>query len=184
MEPMEPVKTINLIQTKTILSPQLETVTALLRKLSIWALTILIASGVVVSGVFYYLRLREEQLANTKQQLSQAIAQYMTREGLLFALKQRMGLTGKILGVQQPVGKVFDTLAGFVSPGQMTAVSLDDHNQVSLMIHAQSITDVVSITDGLMKQATVNRVRAPQLVSLTLGKEGGVDVGLLFIAVF
>lgn len=181
---MEPVKIINLIRTKTAMSPQAGMVAELLRKLSLWSLAILIVSGVVVSGIFYYLRVREEQLANTKRQLSESIAQSTTKEGLLVSVKQHVALMNKILGVQQPVSKVFDTLAAFSTPGQMTAVSLDDHYKVSLMIHAQSITDVVSITDALIKQTTINRVRAPQLVSLSLGKDGGVDVGLSFIAVF
>jgi len=183
---MEPVKTINLIRTKTAISPQLEIVTTLFRKLSLWALALLIVSGILVSGIFFYLQIREQQMANTRQQLSQAIAQSTTKEGLLFAVKQRGVLTNKILGVQQPVGKVFDTLSTFSTLGQMTAVSLDDHNKVLLAIHAQSITDVISIVDALIKQTTSNHTRAPQLVSLLLSPEnkGGVDVILSFIAIF
>jgi len=123
-------------------------------------------------------------LIHTQQQLSQVISQSTAKEGLLVSVKQRSALTSKILGVQHPVGKVFDTLSTVVTSGQMTAVSLDDHNKVLLTIHAQSITDVISITDTLIKQTTTNFVRSPQLVSLTLGHDGGVDVGLSFIAVF
>lgn len=178
------MKTINLIQTKTAISPQAGMVTEFLRKLSLWALASLIVSGVAVSGIFYYLQVREEQLILTRRRLLESITQSTTKEGLLFSVKQRVALTNKILGVQQPVSKVFDTLTAFSTPDQITAVSLDDHNKVSLMIHAQSITDVVSMTDALVGQTTANRVRAPQLVSLSLGKDGGVDVGLSFIAVF
>jgi hypothetical protein len=105
-------------------------------------------------------------------------------EGLLESVRQRVALTNKIFGVQQPVGKVFDMLTAFVSPVQISALSLDEKNKVSLTIHAQSITDVISVTDALVKQTTINRVRAPQLVTLSLGENGGVDVGLSFIAVF
>ena len=178
------MNTINLIRTKTTMSPQVGMVTALLQKLSLWALAVLIVSGIIVSGVFYALRIRQQQMVNTQQQLSQAIAQSTTKEGLLFAMKQRMALMNKILGVQQPVGKVFDTLSTFTTAGQITAVSLGDHNKVSLMIHAQAIADVVSITDALVGQTAVNHAREPQLVSFTLGQDGGVDVGLSFIAVF
>ena len=178
------MKTINLIRAKIAMSPQVEMVTVLFRKLSLWALAILIVSGVLVSGIFYYLQIRRDQLIHTQQQLSQVISQSETKEGLLVSVKQRSALTSKILGVQHPVGKVFDTLFTVVTSGQMTAVSLDDHNKVLLTIHAQSITDVISITDTLIKQMTTNLVRSPQLVSLTLGKDGGVDVGLSFIAVF
>lgn len=181
---MEPVKSINLIRTKTTTSPQVEMVTTLFRKLSLWALALLIVSGVLVSGIFFYLQNREQQLVNTQRQLSQSIAQSTTKEGLLVALKHRAALTNKILGVQQPVGKVFDTLSTFVSPGQMTSISIDDHNKVLLGIHAQSITDVISVVDSLIKQMTANHARAPQLVSLSLGRIGDVDVTLSFIAVF
>jgi hypothetical protein len=178
------MKTINLIRTKTALSPQVEMAAAYLRKLSLWALVILIVSGVVVSGIFYYLRVRQDQLVNTHRQLSESITQNTTKEGLLFTVKQRAALTNKILGIQQPVSKVFDTLSTVNTSGQMTDVSLDDHNTVLLTIHAESITDVVTIADALMGQVKENRVRSPQLVSLSLGKSGGVDVSLSFIAVF
>jgi hypothetical protein len=178
------MKTINLIRAKTAMSRFEETVTVLFRKLSLWALAILIVSGVLVSGMFYYLQVRREQLTHTQQQLSQVISQSKTKEGLLVSVKQRSALISKILGVQQPVSKVFDTVAGFVGVGQMSGITLDDRNTVFLRIHAQSITDVISITDTLIKQTTANLAKAPQLVSLTLGKDGGVDVGLSFIAVF
>ena len=181
---MAPVTTINLIRTKTATSPQLDMVTAQLRKFSLWALVALILSGSIVSAIFYYLRVRSGQLTNAKQQLSQTISQNMTKEGLVVAFKQRVALTNKILGVQKPVGKVFDTLSTFVSVGQVSSVSLDDQNNVVLTIRAQSITDVVSIVDALMSQAATKTVRAPQLVSLALGRSGGVEVTLSFIAVF
>jgi hypothetical protein len=79
---------------------------------------------------------------------------------------------------------VFDTVDAFVSGSQMSVIALDDRNIVSLSIHAQSITEVISITDMLITQAAQNQVKAPQLVSLTLGKDGGVDLGLSFTAVF
>lgn len=166
------------------MSPQAEIVTVLFRKLSLWALVILIGSGVLVSGMFYYLQVRHGKLVHTQQQLSQVISQSTVKEGLLVSVKQRSALMSKILGVQHPVGKVFDTLPTVITSGQMTAIVLDDHNKVLLTIHTQSITDVISITDTLIKQTTANLVRSPQLVSLSLGQDGGVDVGLSFIAVF
>ena len=180
---MSPVETINLIRTKTATSPQLDMVTALLRTLSLWALSVLMVSGIIVSGIFYYLRGREQELTNVKQQISATITQNTTKEGLLLTLKQRVSLTGKVLGVQHPVGKVFDMLATFISPGQMSSVSVDDHNKVILTVRAQSIADVVSIADTLVNQAAAKTVRAPQLVSLSLGHTGGVDVTLSFVIV-
>lgn len=178
------MKTINLIRAKTAMSSQSGMVMVLFRKLSLWALAILIGSGVLVSGMFYYLQVRHEQLIHTQQQLLEVISQSTAKEGLLVSVKQRSALTNKILGVQHPVGKVFDTVGAIISAGQTSGISFDDRNTVALTIHAQSITDVISITDTLIKQTTANLVKAPQLVSFTLGKDGGVDVGLSFIAVF
>jgi hypothetical protein len=155
-----------------------------LRKLSLWALLLLSISGIFVSGTYYYMLIRRDQLTSTKQRLSDIIAQNPTKEGLLVSVQQRSALITKIFGVQKPVSKVFDTVDAFVSGSQMSVIALDDRNIVSLSIHAQSITEVISITDMLITQAAQNQVKAPQLVSLTLGKDGGVDLGLSFTAVF
>lgn len=162
----------------------MELVTQLVRTISFWFLGVLIVSGIIVSGTYYYLRVRQEQLAQTQQQLSQSITQSNVKEGLLLAVKQRAALTNKIVGIQQPIGSVFDTLAMFVSQGQITSVSLDDHSVVVLNIHTQSISETVALVDALMKTVAANRVRAPQLLSLTLGHNGGIDIAVSFIALF
>jgi hypothetical protein len=181
---MDSVNKINLIQNRTEVSPQAGIVTALFRKLSLWALVILIVCGLSVGGFFYFVRIRTEQLAVKKQQFSELITQNTVKEGLLVSLKQRAALTKKVLGVQQHVDIVFDVLTAFVSFDHVTNVSLDDTNTVSVIIHAGSIPDVISMTDAMMKLNATSRIRAPQLVSFTLGREGGVDVGVSFIAVF
>lgn len=132
---MESEKIINLIQSKTDVSAQMEPVTLLLRKLSLWALLILVISGIAVSGIYFYMKVRGEQLTEKKKQLLQSITQSATTEGLLVSVRQRVALTNKIFGVQQPVGKVFDVLSMFVSPSQVSTLSLDEHNKVSLTIH-------------------------------------------------
>lgn len=181
---MDDVRKINLIQTKPEESPQTRIVTTFLQRLSLWALTVFIASGIAVGGMYYYLKVRYDQLVITHRDLSQIITQNATKEGLLASVKQHAALITKIIGVQQPVGNVFDMLTSFVSPGQMSDVSLDDKNKVSLSIHAASIDEVISVTDTLIKQTAENRIRAPQLVFLRLAKTGGFDVGVSFIAVF
>ncbi|MCX6792343.1 MAG: hypothetical protein NT149_04905 [Candidatus Gottesmanbacteria bacterium] len=178
------VRKINLIPIKQEESPQTGMAIALLRRLSFWALVIFIVSGIAVGGMYYYMQIRYEQLVKTKQELSQIVSQSAAKEGLLASVKQRTALIAKIMGVQPPVGNVFDMLVSFVSPGQITGVSVDEKHTVSLSIHAASIDEVISITDTLIKQTTAHRVRAPQLVSLTFGRTGGFDIGVSFIAVF
>lgn len=181
---MDAVRKINLIPTKVETSAQTGVAIILLRRLSLWALAILIISGLIAGGVFYYVRLRYDQALQQKQDLSQIVKQNVTKEGLLTSVKQRTALIIKIFGIQQPVGKILDLLVSFVSPDQISVISVDDHNNVTVSIHAASIAEVISITDTLIKQTTASRVRAPQLVSLTLGRTGGIDIGLSFIAVF
>lgn len=176
------MKTINLIPVKPEESPQNSIVTVLLRRLSLWTLTIFMVSGVVGGGIYYYMKVRYDQVVQTKQDLSRAVEQNATKEGLLASLKQRTALIAKILGVQKPAGNVFDVLFSFVPPDQISTVSVDEKDNVSVTVHAASIADVISITDGLIKQATARRVRAPQLVSLTIGRTGGFDIGLSFIS--
>jgi hypothetical protein len=181
---MDIPKNINLIPTKPEEPRQTGIVLAFFRRLSLWALAIFLVSGILVGGAYYYLTVRYDQLVATRQELSQIITQNATKEGLLASIKQRTQLVTKILGVQQPVGTVFDVLTSFVSPSQVSDVSVDEKNTVIVSIHAASIDDVITITDALIKQTAAHRIQAPQLISFKLGETGGVDVGLLFTAVF
>ena len=180
---MDAVRKINLIPIKQEESQQNEIVIALIQRLSLWALVIFIVSGIAVGGTYFFIKVRYDQLVSTKKELSQVIEQNATKEGLLASVKQRTALITKILGIQLPVGQVFDVLVTFVSPSEITEVSVDEKNNVSVLIHAVSIDEVISITDGLIKQATANRLRAPQLVSFGIGRTGGYEIGLSFIAV-
>jgi len=178
------MKTINLIQTKTPVSPQMEMATVFLRKLSLWVLVIFVVSGTIVGGIFYYLRVRDQNETNVDQQLSQEISQSTIKEGLLLALKQRILLTNKIIAVQKPVNKLFDTVAAFIPLGQVNALSLDDNNTVLLTIHAQSMKDMISPVDALIQQIAARTLRSPQLVSLSFKDDGSIDVTVSFIALF
>ncbi len=181
---MDAVRKINLIQTKPETSAQTGVVTVFFWRLSLWVLAIFIVSGILAGGVYSYLKIQYDRLATARQELSQIITQNALKEGLLFSIKQRTALITKIMGIQQPVGRVFDMLTSFIPPGQMSDVSVDDKNNVTLSIRAASIDEVISITDVLIKQATAKQIRAPQLISLKFGTTGDIDVGLSFIAVF
>lgn len=181
---MDAPRIINLIPTKPEESPQTGIIITFVQRFSLWALAIFIVSGVAIGGTYYYLKLRYDQLVITRQELSQIITQNATKEGLLVSIKQRTALITKIFGVQQPIGDVFDMFVPYVTPGQISDVTMDDKNNVSLIIHAASINDVVAITDALIKQTATNRVRAPQLNTLQLTKTGIINVGLSFVAVF
>ena len=181
---MDAVRKINLIPIKPEESAQNGIVIALIRRLSLWAVTIFIVCGIAVGGTYYFMKVRYDQLQSTKQELSQTVLQSATTEGLLTSIKQRTGLITKILGVQLPVSKVFDLIVSFVSPGEISEVAVDEKNKVTLTVHASSIDDVLSITDAMIQQATAKLIRAPQLVSFGLGRTGGIDIGLSFIPVF
>lgn len=181
---MESVKKINLIQTKLESSPEVGLLATLLRKLSLWALLLLIISGIITIGTYYYMLVRRDQLVSTKQRLTEIIAQNPTKEGLLLSVQQRTALITKILAFQKPVGTVFDIVSAFISGSQILRMTLDDKNMVFLSFHAQSITDVISISDTLIKQTASNLVKNPQLDSLIFSKDGGIDIMVSFIPIF
>jgi hypothetical protein len=176
--------TINLIQTKTAISGPMGLVIDLLRKLSLWSLVGIFGIGVIITGVFYYVKIRTDQLVSTQQQLSQVIAQNATKEGLLAAVKHQVTLTSKIMGVQQPVGKLFGTLSTFIPDDRITKMTFGDSNQVVLIFQSPSVTDVISIVDAFVKQSTIQGIRAPQLMSLSIENSGNIDVTLAFNAIF
>ena len=163
---MAQTKPINLIQAKLRLSPQMELAAELLHTISIWALGILIISGVIASGFFLYLRAREGRMAQTKTQLTAAIGEHGRKEGILFTLKQRVVLVDKLF-----------------SGSALASVSLDDHSKVVLSVHAQSVGEVVGIVSAVVKSAAANAIRVPQLVSFSMKPTGIVDLTMSFVAV-
>jgi len=114
--------------------------------------------------------------------LSQEISQSTIKEGLLLALKQRILLTNKIIDVQKPVNKLFDTVAAFIPLGQVSALSLNDNNTVLLTIHAQSIKDMISPVDALIQQVAARDSPITATYSLSFKDDGSIDVTVSFIA--
>lgn len=181
---MDPTRKINLIQIKHEESPQTGVIFAFLQRLSLWALVVFIASGILIGSVYYVMKTRYDQMVITRRNLTEIITQNATKEGLLASIKARTGLINKIFEFQKPVGNVFDLLTAILVPSQITDVTVDEKNTVAVLFHAGSIDEVVSITDNMIKQAEANRIRSPQLISLKLATTGGIDVGLSFVAVF
>lgn len=180
---MAQAKPINLIQSKIRLSPQIEIAGELLHKISLWALGTLILTGVIVSGIFFYLQARQSQLTDTKNQLVSAIAQQTAKEGILFTLKHRVALVEKMFGVQKPVGQAIETVVGFIDPSALASVSLDDHNKAVVSIRAQSISQIAGMVSAVVKSASDGVIRVPQLLSFSLRPGGAVDVTISFVAV-
>ena len=177
---MDTIKSINLIRAKTMLSPQMELLTQLLQKVSLWALVALAGTGIVVGGTFYVLRARLNQVISTETQLSQVISQDVAKEGILITLKHQVTLTNSVLKSQKNIAKFLETLGTIVPASQLMGVSLADDNTVVLRIRATSIAQVISIIDALVKQSEGTAVRSPQLVSFSVGDAGIIDVVLLF----
>ncbi len=178
-----PTGTINLIKTKTSSSPQLEALEAVLKKISFGGLLALIISSVAVGGLFFYLRAQKEQLEGTKATLTQSITQNTNKEGLLLSIRQRISIIDKIQANKSPAGPLFDILGTVVSPSQLFGLALDDHNEAIVTIHVKSIDDVVTIVDLLLKAVEEKQAKSPKLVSLTLARDGTIEVALSFVTV-
>ena len=154
-----------------------------LKKVSFGGLVALILSTVAVGGIFFYLRSQKDQLDRTKTTLSQSIQQNTNKEGLLLSIKQRVVIVDKIIGTQNPIGSLFDTLGIVVSPSQLTALTLDEHAEAVLTIHVKSIDDVITIVDSLLKAVQEKHARAPKLLAMTLTRDGTIEVSLSFVPV-
>lgn len=177
------MNTINLIRAKTLVSPQMETIIRFFQRLSFYAFVLLIASGIIAGGAWYYFTIQRNQLTKTEQELSLSISQNTVKEGLLLAVKHHVGLANAILNEQTPVGKLFDILGMVISPDQLSTVSIDNHNQVLMTIRVSSINDIIAIVDAVVKQSDAHFLRSPQLMSFSITDAGNLTISLSFIAV-
>lgn len=174
---------INLFSTTVEKNPELERITTILRQVSYGGLILLIASGLIVGGLFGYLTIQRDSLTNSKADLTTTIAQQSTKEGLLLAVKERASVVKKVMGLQKKIDPLFSDISQIVVQGQIGSISLDDNNTVLVVANSGSVRDAAKIVSALLGLTNGQKVNNPKLVSLTLSKDGSIDVAVSFVPV-
>ncbi len=176
--------TINLIRTKTSMSPQAEGIEEGLRRTSYILLAATIFVGVLLSSAYFFLMNEKQSLEETKRQLTTQITIDQVKEAQFLAIRERIAIVQKAMGSQRPWSRLLDIIATFASPSDLTSVVVEGNAKAVITMRDISMEDVLRITRMLMQQVSQERMRNPQLLSLQLTEEGSVDVSLSFFPVF
>jgi hypothetical protein len=176
--------TINLIATKTGLSPQVELIEKSLQRASFIAIIVFLAAGAAVGGFYALYSAQMSSLETERTQLRSQINAAKNNEGLLVSIKDRTRIVEKAMSSQKPWGKMLDLLGTVAVPPTLATVSVDDENLIDITIQGATIDEIVSPINVLIAYAQEGKIKNPKLTSIQFGKSGQVNISLTFSAVF
>lgn len=178
---MNPATDINLLKAKTALSPSF---VALERHLHIASYAVLIGtlSVSLFLGVGYtVLRSRLGVLILAQQKYVTLIANQSRKEVLLVSIKDRLSALDKIIASQKNWVVAFDLIARVLGGQPLNSFSVNDEQQVSMSITVFSIEEAISLVDRIALEMHDKKLIRPTLESLHYGKNGSVDLSIVFI---
>ena len=171
---------INLLKTETTLPAAVQALQKQLRSVSIVVTGITVAVGLLVAATYGGIRLRHSLLTGNKGKLTQQINSQSQKEGIFLSLKARTDVVGNIMSVQKSWIPLLEALITVSLPPKLSSVIIDEEGKASIVIRAESLEEAASATSGLLRLNGERVVRLPQLVSLTLDKDGIVRLVFAF----
>lgn len=173
-------KSINLFDTKASLSPGWQLVEKYLLLIRQYLLGFVLVVGIVLVVTYSVVRFRVMQLDIDQKQFSQTIQNQSVKEGLLLALRARITSLKKILDAQLSVAPYIDTTLLLARPPELTSFSIGEKNTVQISVDLPDIGQAVSMMEGVVKLVEENKIRTPNLTSLTVDKDGFIKMGITY----
>ncbi len=173
-------RSINLFDTKASLTPGwqlVEQYLCVIRQYLLWSVLIV---GLVFVALFGVISFRTNQLNAEQERLSQTIQNQNLKEGMLLALRARITALKNILTIQFSVAPYIDTTLLLARPPKLTSFSIGDKNTVQISVNLPDIQEAVSMMEEIVKLVDENKIRTPNLTSLTLDKDGAIVMGLSY----
>lgn len=149
---------------------------------SLWALGILIGSGIIIGAAFLFLTSTVKSLETSKIDLGRQINQQSDKEGILLALKDRTGIAGKALASAKSWGDLFPLLSR-IADGGFVSVSADENGRVTTELTVNSVDEAATIVSNMISLTGDKALKAAQLTSFVISEDGGIRLSLSFIPV-
>ncbi len=172
---------INLIRTKTRLSPELLALADRLRVIGWVALVSVIVVGMLTGLVFLELQRERQMVSAEKERLLATIAKSARKESLFVSLKDRIPLVTRALNTQKPWGQILDMVSTIAVPPDVYSISVDDHQMVLVNLKTTSFAEVSRWISRVTDLVGAARIRSPQLVSFQLLKGETILLTVSFI---
>lgn len=175
---------INLIKRDVSAMSQFSRIEDILRKVASWFLGILFVAGLIVGGTFFFLRSTVAKTEARKVELVREINGQSAKEGILLALKDRIGIAGKALDAAKPWGKLFTIMANIADPSSFNSISIDETGRVSTSLELQSVDDAVIVIANIMSLSLDRSLKTPQMLGFTFREDGKIQLSLSFFPIF
>ncbi len=175
---------INLIRTKTNISPENKAVEQSVRKNSIIFLVIFVLLSFVVGTIYLYYSNKINIATAQKRELSNRVNALKNKEAYLLAIKDRTKTVKKAMENQKPWIQMLNLVNTFTFPPALTSISVDEQDKILLSINCPNLEDVLRIVDVLIVNVQDAKIKNPQLVSFRLTKTGTYGITISFFAIF
>lgn len=176
--------TINLIHTKTGLSPQVELIDKSLKNASMIAIISFLLAGFASGALYYYYASNRSSLEVIRDQLRSQIHSVKNNEGFLMAIKERTNIVQKAINSQRPLAQTLKLLSLVAVPPILAGVSIDEESMINITLQADSIDEILPPIESLIAYSRKGMVKIPTLRSVEFDKNGVVTIMVSFNAVF
>ncbi len=172
---------INLIASKTDVTPDLVTLSGHLRRVGIGATILSLAFGLFFGVGVTVLRVRVASLTVEKTNLLTRIGSNSRKEGLITVVKKQSGVAQKILISVKPWDTVLDQIAIIAPDPFFTSASVNEKKELSLVVSAPAIPDAAGMVERIQALTSSKVIRNPFLDSLEVGIDGNVKMSITFV---
>ena len=172
--------TINLIRTKTGLSPQLSVIENSLVRASTTGVVLFLMAGLFVGALYVYYAFAQSELEVARTQLRGQINSAKINEGLLTSIKDRTRTVERAMNSQRQWAETLDLLGTIAIPPALSAVSVSDENKIEVAVQANFIDELLTPITTLTRYAKEGRIRNTELRSVQFDKNGLVTMTVSF----
>lgn len=163
---------INLLKSAYDQSDSLSPIQAELRRFSIWSLIIVVGVGIITLGIYLVLSTTHQSLTDTHAKLTAQLGDDKTKESLMAVIKSRIGTVSKALDSTKPVDKLLTNIYMFCRPPNLTGITQDDKGRYNFQYKADSISDVMGVTTGLIDRYNQKQISGVMLDGFSMDKNG------------
>lgn len=175
---------INLIKTKTMISPQLMAMEEQVRSASVLMLVGIFSASLFFGVGYVMIARRYAALSLQKQALMSAVEEDRSTEGLYVSLRERIGIISRVLEKQRSWSEVLDLIDRVTGSGAMTSFTVDEKNEVHLSLTSQTLEDALGMVDRLRSEVVRRKIANPILESVQYRKDGTVRLAVTFAPIF
>lgn len=177
-------ESINLIRSKPGIPGYVGTIARPLRLTSLILFGVTVCGAMIVGLATLVIGDQYRKLVTAKDQYTKTIINNKSREELIVGTRQRLAVIEKARALQYGWSRVLDQIVTIAPASLIRSLSTDDKQTVLVTVDAHVTKDAQAIVDAVLAQYADKKITRPQLVSLTVDKDGQYAMTLSFVPIF